>query len=313
MAGEPQADCLFCKIVSGEVPATVVRETETTLAFRDINPQAPVHVLVIPKVHYPDAMSLAAAEPQIAADVLREAGEVALQENGDKGFRIVFNTGAGGGPDRLPHARPRPGRPRLQLAARLNRTPMSVRELVVLGTASQVPTRHRNHNGYVLLWDGEGLLFDPGEGTQRQMLRAGVAAHDLNRICVTHFHGDHSLGLAGVIQRINLDRVPHPVTAHFPASGRRFFDRLRYATAYRETVQLTEEPVSGKGAVLVEGPRFRLEARKLRTRSTPTATASSSPTGGGCCLRSSPHTASAARMWAGCSARARSAASRWTR
>ncbi|MBB4892524.1 ribonuclease Z [Streptomyces olivoverticillatus] len=140
---------------------------------------------------------------------------------------------------------------------------MSVRELVVLGTASQVPTRHRNHNGYVLLWDGEGLLFDPGEGTQRQMLRAGVAAHDLNRICVTHFHGDHSLGLAGVIQRINLDRVPHPVTAHFPASGRRFFDRLRYATAYRETVQLTEEPVSGKGAVLVEGPRFRLEARKL--------------------------------------------------
>ena len=114
------------------------------------------------------------------------------------------------------------------------------RELVVLGTASQVPTRHRNHNGYLLRWDGEGILFDPGEGTQRQMLRAGVAAHDLNRICVTHFHGDHSLGLAGVIQRINLDKVPHQVTAHFPRSGRRFFDRLRYATAYRETVELAE-------------------------------------------------------------------------
>ncbi|MBF6048090.1 HIT domain-containing protein [Streptomyces sp. NRRL B-1677] len=97
MAGEPQADCLFCKIVKGEVPATVVRETETTVAFRDINPQAPVHVLVIPKVHYPDAGSLAAAEPSVAADVLREAAEVALQENGDKGFRIVFNTGAGAG------------------------------------------------------------------------------------------------------------------------------------------------------------------------------------------------------------------------
>ena len=74
MAGEPQADCLFCKIVAGDVPATVVRETETTVAFRDINPQAPTHVLVIPKVHYPDAASLAAAEPAIAADVLREAG-----------------------------------------------------------------------------------------------------------------------------------------------------------------------------------------------------------------------------------------------
>ncbi|MEI5520618.1 ribonuclease Z [Streptomyces brasiliscabiei] len=140
---------------------------------------------------------------------------------------------------------------------------MSVRELVVLGTASQVPTRHRNHNGYLLRWDAEGLLFDPGEGTQRQMLRAGVAAHDLNRVCVTHFHGDHSLGLAGVIQRINLDRVPHDVTAHYPRSGQRFFDRLRYATAYRETVQLIEAPVEGEGGVLAATPAYTLDARQL--------------------------------------------------
>ncbi|MEV6961483.1 ribonuclease Z [Streptomyces sp. NPDC051207] len=139
---------------------------------------------------------------------------------------------------------------------------MSVRELVVLGTASQVPTRHRNHNGYLLRWDGEGILFDPGEGTQRQMLRAGVAAHDLNRICVTHFHGDHSLGLAGVIQRINLDRVPHEITAHYPRSGKRFFDRLRYATAYRETVPLTEVPAAADG-VLATTPGYTLEARRL--------------------------------------------------
>ncbi|MEK9523577.1 histidine triad nucleotide-binding protein [Streptomyces sp. NPDC087908] len=98
MAGEPQSDCLFCKIVAGDVPATIVRETETTLAFRDINPQAPSHVLVIPRLHYPDAASLAAAEPGVAADVLREAGEVAAQEKTeDSGFRIVFNTGAGAG------------------------------------------------------------------------------------------------------------------------------------------------------------------------------------------------------------------------
>ncbi|MFJ2646665.1 ribonuclease Z [Streptomyces sp. NPDC087420] len=139
---------------------------------------------------------------------------------------------------------------------------MSVRELVVLGTASQVPTRHRNHNGYLLRWDGEGLLFDPGEGTQRQMLRAGVAAHDINRLCVTHFHGDHALGLAGVIQRINLDRVPHPVTAHYPASGQHFFERLRYATAYRETVRLTEAPVTGDG-VLARTAAYTLEAHLL--------------------------------------------------
>ncbi|WP_075735234.1 ribonuclease Z [Streptomyces acidiscabies] len=141
---------------------------------------------------------------------------------------------------------------------------MSVRELTVLGTASQVPTRHRNHNGYFLRWDAEGILFDPGEGTQRQMVRAGVAAHDLHRICVTHFHGDHSLGLAGVIQRINLDQVPHPVTAHYPRSGQRFFDRLRYSTAYRETVGITEAPVAGSGMItLAEGPSYTLEAHKL--------------------------------------------------
>ncbi|MGW2837833.1 histidine triad nucleotide-binding protein [Streptomyces sp. NPDC001493] len=98
MAGEPQSDCLFCKIVSGEVPATIVRESDTTVAFRDINPQAPTHVLVIPKVHYPDAASLAAAEPQIAADVLREAGAVATEDKVDgNGYRVVFNTGAGAG------------------------------------------------------------------------------------------------------------------------------------------------------------------------------------------------------------------------
>ncbi|MFD9223976.1 histidine triad nucleotide-binding protein [Streptomyces sp. NPDC060064] len=98
MAGEPQADCLFCKIVAGEVPATVVRETETIVAFRDINPQAPTHILVIPKAHYRDAATLAAAEPQLAADVLREAGEVAGEEKVDvAGYRIVFNTGAGAG------------------------------------------------------------------------------------------------------------------------------------------------------------------------------------------------------------------------
>jgi ribonuclease Z len=139
---------------------------------------------------------------------------------------------------------------------------VSVRELVVLGTASQVPTRHRNHNGYLLRWDGEGLLFDPGEGTQRQMLRAGVAAHDIHRICVTHFHGDHSLGLAGVIQRINLDQVPHPVTAHYPRSGQHFFDRLRYATAYRESVGLTEAPVTADG-VLARTASYTLEAHRL--------------------------------------------------
>ncbi|GAA4801739.1 histidine triad nucleotide-binding protein [Streptomyces ziwulingensis] len=96
MAGEPQDDCLFCKIVAGRIPATIVRETETTVAFRDINPQAPTHVLVIPKAHHRDAAALAAADPALAADVLRETQAVAEAE-GLESYRTIFNTGAGAG------------------------------------------------------------------------------------------------------------------------------------------------------------------------------------------------------------------------
>ncbi|GCE77370.1 ribonuclease Z [Cellulomonas biazotea] len=94
-----------------------------------------------------------------------------------------------------------------------------MRELVVLGTSSQVPTRERNHNGYLLRWDGQGLLFDPGEGTQRQMILAGVPSSAVTRICLTHVHGDHTFGLPGVLSRLSLDGVEHPVDLHYPASG----------------------------------------------------------------------------------------------
>ena len=73
-------DCLFCRIVAGDIPATVVHETDTTLSFRDIGPKAPVHVLVIPKDHHPDVVALARADPAAAADVLAAAAAVAEQE-----------------------------------------------------------------------------------------------------------------------------------------------------------------------------------------------------------------------------------------
>lgn len=92
MATDP--NCLFCKIVAGEIPADVVHESATTLAFRDIEPQAPTHVLVIPRTHQPDAASLTAAEPQITVDVFNAAAAVAAQEGLEEGYRLVFNTGA---------------------------------------------------------------------------------------------------------------------------------------------------------------------------------------------------------------------------
>ncbi|MFA9444706.1 ribonuclease Z [Egicoccus sp. AB-alg6-2] len=112
---------------------------------------------------------------------------------------------------------------------------MSGRELVVLGTASQVPTRSRNHNGYVLLWDGLGLLFDPGEGTQRQFSHAGLAVSRIDHVCVTHAHGDHCLGLPGVLQRRALDELQTPLTVHFPQAATDTIVRLRHATPFEDT------------------------------------------------------------------------------
>jgi histidine triad (HIT) family protein len=86
-------DCLFCRIVAGEIPATVVHETERTLAFRDIAPKAPVHVLVIPKAHHVDLAALAAADAGLAAAVLAAAAEVARAEGLSQGYRTIFNTG----------------------------------------------------------------------------------------------------------------------------------------------------------------------------------------------------------------------------
>ncbi|KDE98508.1 ribonuclease Z [Mycolicibacterium aromaticivorans JS19b1 = JCM 16368] len=137
-----------------------------------------------------------------------------------------------------------------------------MRELVALGTASQVPTRYRNHNGYLLRWDDEGILFDPGEGTQRQMMLAGVPVSAVNRLCLTHFHGDHCLGVPGIIQRASLDQVDHPLVAHFPASGREYFDRLRHASVFYDRVEVREQPVSADGVVAM-GPFGVLEAAAL--------------------------------------------------
>ncbi|MGY1687183.1 histidine triad nucleotide-binding protein [Geodermatophilus sp. SYSU D00867] len=92
-------DCLFCRIVAGEIPADVVHETDRTLAFRDVNPQAPTHVLVIPKQHHATVGLLVGADPQLLADVVAAAHAVAIQEGlasedgTEPGYRLVANTG----------------------------------------------------------------------------------------------------------------------------------------------------------------------------------------------------------------------------
>ncbi len=91
---DPQ--CIFCKIVAGEIPAEVVRRSEHAIAFRDLDPKAPTHVLVIPVDHHVDAAALASADPAALADLVTLAAAVA-DEEGLVGYRLVFNTGAEAG------------------------------------------------------------------------------------------------------------------------------------------------------------------------------------------------------------------------
>ncbi|MSW66971.1 MAG: HIT domain-containing protein [Actinobacteria bacterium] len=88
------SDCLFCRIVAGEIPADVVLRTDEMVAFRDISPQAPVHVLVIPVEHHANVAELSAKAPQLTAKLLDAAAAVAAQEGLGDQFRLVFNTGA---------------------------------------------------------------------------------------------------------------------------------------------------------------------------------------------------------------------------
>ena len=96
-APESPDDCIFCKIASGDIPADVVHATDLSVAFRDTNPQAPTHVLVIPRSHHANAAELAHWEAKTLADVFTVAREVAEKEGLEPGFRMVFNTGSEAG------------------------------------------------------------------------------------------------------------------------------------------------------------------------------------------------------------------------
>lgn len=139
---------------------------------------------------------------------------------------------------------------------------MSAKTFIALGTASQVPTRERNHNGYFIRWDEHGLLLDPGEGTQRQIIFAGVSASQITKIFITHFHGDHCLGLAGVLQRISLDRVAHSVEIYYPEYGRGFVANLRNSSIYHNVAEIIEKPFSAEG-VICESENLIIETCRL--------------------------------------------------
>lgn len=144
---------------------------------------------------------------------------------------------------------------------------MSSREIVMLGTASQSPTRHRNHNGYALRWDQNLIFFDPGEGFQRQCTIAGLAIARADAVCLTHFHGDHCLGIPGLVARRGADHIEEPLDIYYPADGQEFFDKLLTCTASAITPPVRPHPVGGSGPVGAIGD-LTVTALPLRHRVT---------------------------------------------
>ena len=113
-------DCLFCKIVAGSIPADEVHRDDHVVAFRDINPQAPTHILLIPTTHYENAAELAGDDPHGLAALVVTARSLAEADGVDRsGYRLLFNTGAGAGSDRVPRAPASARRPVADLASGL--------------------------------------------------------------------------------------------------------------------------------------------------------------------------------------------------
>jgi ribonuclease Z len=139
---------------------------------------------------------------------------------------------------------------------------MNMRDIVILGCSSQQHTRTRNQGAYLVRWNEEGLLFDPGEGTQRQFIFANVAPTYVTRIFISHFHGDHCLGFGSMLMRLNLDKVTHPIHVYYPGSGQVYYERLRFGTIYHQNIQVIEHPVFKDGLVH-EDEHFRIEAAFL--------------------------------------------------
>lgn len=97
MSREEGGDCLFCRISAGEIPADVVHRSEAVVAFRDIEPQAPVHVLLVPRAHHENAAALAQAAPEVMAELVAAAAALADAAGLDGHYRLVLNTGADAG------------------------------------------------------------------------------------------------------------------------------------------------------------------------------------------------------------------------
>ncbi len=132
--------------------------------------------------------------------------------------------------------------------------------MTFLGTSDAVPTEKRNHTAIMLNYNGENILVDCGEGTQRQMRKAGMNPCKLTRVLITHWHGDHVLGLSGLLQTLALSGYSKTLFIYGPKGSRNFIDAVFRTFAFKENLNYEVKEVSGK---FLETEDFFLEAEAV--------------------------------------------------
>lgn len=135
-------------------------------------------------------------------------------------------------------------------------------EIIFLGTSSAIPTNNRNHSAIALKAFGEIILFDCGEGTQRQMTRAKLSPMKIDRIFITHFHGDHILGIPGLIQSMAFRGRKEPLEIYGPQGIRELLDSMKNLGYFALSFRIVVHEVS-EGTVMEE-EGFKISAREMK-------------------------------------------------
>lgn len=135
-------------------------------------------------------------------------------------------------------------------------------QITFLGTGSMMPTKQRNHSAIVLSYQAENILMDCGEGTQRQMRIAGIKPAKITRVLLTHWHGDHVLGLPGLMSSMGADNPETKLKIYGPVGTKKYLEHVWQSFACKDIIEHEVQEV--KTGLFVETDDFRLEAQPLK-------------------------------------------------
>ncbi|MBW2996121.1 ribonuclease Z [Candidatus Woesearchaeota archaeon] len=139
-------------------------------------------------------------------------------------------------------------------------------QLIFLGTSCAKPTKERNHSAIFLSYGSDGILFDCGEGTQRQLTIAGIKPPKISKVLISHWHGDHVLGLPGLIQTLGISEYNKTLKIYGPKGTKEYFNHMMQSTEFEERIKVEYIEVEGK---FYSGAKYSIEAERIAHK-TPT-------------------------------------------